>query len=183
MDSGPNQTLNLTAMRSNPPRAEQHAFSAFSTPTPPRTSLIRSLSNLPSSPTSTPTQLQAPMLTMPLYPLINFVTSDQLEAAWPASSTSASPNRGLPPSFLDTLDRVDKKTLKKDDTCPICTTPHLDDQYPLVVKLKCGHKFDLECIGIWFKEHSTCPMCRSSAEKKPPVVIPDDEEEYDDTYS
>jgi len=123
------------------------------------------------------------MLTIPLYPLINFLPSDQLEAALPALLTSESPNRGLPPSFLDTLDRVDKKTLKKDDTCPICTTPHLDDQYPLVVKLKCGHKFDLECIGIWFKERSTCPMCRSSVEKKRPVVIPDDEEEYDDTYS
>jgi Ring finger domain len=113
---------------------------------------------------------------------MNFFPSEQ-EAAWPASLTSDSPNRGLPPSFLDTLDRVDKKTFKKDDTCAICTTPYLEDQYPLVVKLKCGHKFDLECIGIWFKEHSTCPMCRSSVEKKKPVVIPDEEEEYDDTYS
>jgi hypothetical protein len=93
------------------------------------------------------------------------------------------PDRGLPPSFLDTLDRVDKKTLKKDDTCPICATPYLEDKYPLVVKLQCGHKFDLECIGIWFKEHSSCPMCRSAVEKRKPVVIPDDEEEYDDTYS
>lgn len=91
--------------------------------------------------------------------------------------------RGLPQSFLDTLDRVDRKTLKKDDTCPICATPYLEDQYPLVVKLRCGHKFDLECIGIWFKEHSSCPMCRQNVEKQKPIPIPDDEEEYDDTYS
>ena len=91
-------------------------------------------------------------------------------------------NKGLPASFLDTLDRVDKRSLKKDDTCPICTTPYLEEQYPLVVKLRCGHKFDLECVGIWFKEHSTCPMCRQSPERRKPVIIPD-EEEYDDSYS
>ena len=90
---------------------------------------------------------------------------------------------GLPPSFLDTLDRVYKKTLKKDDICPICTTPSLEEKYPLIVKLRCGHKFDLECVGIWFKEHSNCPMCRQEAEKKKPDIVPDDEEEYDDTYS
>jgi Ring finger domain len=90
---------------------------------------------------------------------------------------------GLPASFLDSLDRVDKKSLKMDDVCPICATPYLEDQYPLVVKLRCGHKFDLECIGIWFKEHSNCPMCRQPVERRKPVAIPDDEEEYDDTYS
>lgn len=94
------------------------------------------------------------------------------------------PNQGLPQEFLDTLDRVDKKSLKKDDICPICTTPYLENQYPLVVKLRCGHRFDLECVEIWFKEHSSCPMCRQGAEKpKKPVETHDDEEEYDDTYS
>ena len=100
----------------------------------------------------------------------------------PATDNSTR-NYGLHPSFLDTLDRVDKKTLKRDDVCPICTTPYLENQFPLVVKLRCGHKFDLECIGIWFKEHSSCPMCRQGVEKREPVVTPDDEEEYDDTFS
>jgi len=102
---------------------------------------------------------------------------------WPGVTDAAASHRGLPPTFLDTLDRVDKKSLKKDDTCPICATPYLEDQYPLVVKLRCGHKFDLECIGIWFKERSTCPMCRQAAEKPKPEPVPNDEEEYDDTYS
>lgn len=119
-------------------------------------------------------------MNIPLPLLINFLPTE----GEPFAETSEdSANRGLPPSFLDTLDRVDKKSLKKDDTCPICTTPYLEDQYPLVVRLRCGHKFDLECIGIWFKEHSSCPMCRQGVEKRKPIVIPDDEEEYDDTFS
>lgn len=169
-----------TPTRSNHRPHEQHAFNAFSNPIPTlRNSSFSSLGSHSSSPALN--QPPVPVPNMPLSLLINFLPPEQ-EAAWPASLTSGSPNRGLPPSFLDTLDRVDKKTIKKDDTCPICTIPYLDDKYPLVVKLKCGHKFDLECIGIWFKEHSTCPMCRSSVEKKP-VVILDDEEEYDDAYS
>lgn len=117
---------------------------------------------------------------IPLSLLINFIST---EGDPFADSPQDSANRGLPPSFLDTLDRVDKQSLKKDDTCPICTTPYLEDQYPLVVRLRCGHEFDLECIGIWFKEHSSCPMCRQGAEKRKPIVVPDDEEEYDDTFS
>ena len=113
--------------------------------------------------------------------LINLLPPER-DPGWP-SGLNEGPNRGLPPDFLDTLDRVDKKTLKRDEICPICTTPYLEDQYPLVVKLRCGHKFDLECVGIWFKEHSSCPMCRQVAEKPKPVMVPDDEEEYDDSYS
>jgi Ring finger domain len=119
-------------------------------------------------------QLQVPLSAIPISLVVN---------ALPSEGVNDDAHRGLPQSFLDTLDRVDKKALKKDDTCPICATPYLEDQYPLVVKLGCGHKFDLECIGIWFKEHSTCPMCRQSVEKQKPIPVPDDEEEYDDTYS
>ena len=129
---------------------------------------------------SSSTQPQVQFPNIPVSLLINFIPTEQ--DAWPGS-TSDTPNQGLPPSFLDTLDRVDKKSLKNDDICPICATPYLEDQYPLVVKLRCGHKFDLECIGIWFKQHSSCPMCRQGVEKRKPVVIPDDEEEYDDNFS
>jgi hypothetical protein len=34
--------------------------------------------------------------------------------------------KGVPNSFLDELERVPKKALKKDDTCPICVNPFLD---------------------------------------------------------
>ena len=34
--------------------------------------------------------------------------------------------KGMPDTFLDELDRVPKKDLKKDQSCPICTLPFLD---------------------------------------------------------
>jgi len=34
--------------------------------------------------------------------------------------------KGVPNSFLDELERVPKKALRKDDTCPICVNPFLD---------------------------------------------------------
>ncbi|EMR11341.1 hypothetical protein PNEG_00370 [Pneumocystis murina B123] len=86
---------------------------------------------------------------------------------------------GLPDNFMDTLDRVPKKVLKKDDMCSICKTSFLEDKYPFVVKLPCGHKFD-ECIGVWLKISATCPVCRKLVLKERPIVSQD---EYDDIYS
>jgi hypothetical protein len=36
--------------------------------------------------------------------------------------------QGVPESFLDELERVDKKKLKKDEACPICAEPFLDGE-------------------------------------------------------
>ncbi|KAI0888034.1 uncharacterized protein GGS22DRAFT_154941 [Annulohypoxylon maeteangense] len=90
---------------------------------------------------------------------------------------------GVRQEYLDSLDRVPKKQLKKDDTCPICAEDYLDDPYPLVVELPCEghHKFDLECVGPWLQSKGTCPMCRKDLTKKKVIEIPkDDEEEEDD---
>jgi hypothetical protein len=40
--------------------------------------------------------------------------------------------KGVPNSFLDELERVPKKALKKDDTCPICVNPFLDGEFQTV---------------------------------------------------
>ncbi|KAL2069658.1 hypothetical protein VTL71DRAFT_14337 [Oculimacula yallundae] len=96
---------------------------------------------------------------------------------------------GVPQSYLDELDRVDKKTLKKTDTCPICNEAFLDDEYPLVVQLPCHktHRFDLECVGPWLRLQGTCPLDRKRMIKEKVVVEKkaDDEEEedYDDYYA
>lgn len=37
---------------------------------------------------------------------------------------------GMPQSFFDTLERIDKKQLKKDEECPICTNKFLDGGSP-----------------------------------------------------
>lgn len=38
--------------------------------------------------------------------------------------------KGVPDSFLDELERVPKKSLKKTDTCPICVNPFLEGMCP-----------------------------------------------------
>lgn len=77
---------------------------------------------------------------------------------------------GVSQEFLDTLERVPKKTLRPDDACPICAEKFLDDQYPLVVELQChhSHRFDLDCVGPWLQIKGTCPMCRTDLKKYDP---------------
>jgi len=93
---------------------------------------------------------------------------------------------GVPQSYLDELERVLKKALKKDDMCPICAEKFLDDEYPLVVQLPCHktHRFDLECVGPWLMLQGTCPLDRKELLKKKEVPkVEDDEEDYDDQYA
>lgn len=119
--------------------------------------------------------------------------------------------QGVPQSFLDTLERVDKSELHARqakagsdtaDRCPICRIPFLDDKYPLVVQLPCHkeHVFDLECIAPWLKTQTTCPLCRvpvikqeTEKERIDRIVgrnassakdaKAEDEEEWDDMYA
>jgi hypothetical protein len=96
----------------------------------------------------------------------------------------AEPIKGCSQNYIDGLDRVPKKLLKKNDMCPICAEKFLDDEYPLVVQLPChaSHKFDLECIAPWLKLQGTCPLDRKELERRKAVEVPRDEEEedYDD---
>ncbi|KAF7542059.1 hypothetical protein G7054_g167 [Neopestalotiopsis clavispora] len=88
--------------------------------------------------------------------------------------------KGVTQEYLDTLERVPKKQLKPDDSCPICAEKYADDPYPLVVELPChgSHCFDLECVGPWLQSKGTCPLCRKDlTEKKKPVIVEDDEED------
>ncbi|KAF6813837.1 zinc finger domain-containing ring-type protein [Colletotrichum plurivorum] len=89
---------------------------------------------------------------------------------------------GVRQEYLDSLDRVPKKSLGADEACPICAEKFLDDKYPLVVELPChsSHRFDLECVSPWLRSKGSCPMCRKDlTKKKEPIVIEDDEENDD----
>ena len=99
---------------------------------------------------------------------------------------------GVSQEFLDTLERVPLKSLKKrkkeDAICPICSVPFLEDPYPLVVRLPChtSHVFDLECVGPWLRINGTCPMDRKEVGRKKEVVQENEEDEdgeWDDYYA
>ncbi|KAK0249296.1 hypothetical protein LTS09_015558 [Friedmanniomyces endolithicus] len=95
--------------------------------------------------------------------------------------------QGVSDEFIEQLERVPKKNLKADQTCPICSNPVLEDPHPLVVRLSChkDHMFDLECIQPWLKLNPSCPLDRKMlVTKKPPPPPPDEEEaDYDEMYA
>lgn len=97
---------------------------------------------------------------------------------------------GVPQTYLDSLERVPKRRLKKSDTCPICAEKFLDDEFPLVVELPCHptHHFDLDCVGPWLRLNGTCPLDRKDLMKKKEVIKAkddedEDQEDYDSLYA
>lgn len=98
--------------------------------------------------------------------------------------------KGVPQSYLDELERVDRREVKKSkEACPICAEKFADDEYPLVVRLPCHetHIFDLECVAPWLRLHGTCPLDRKELLKKKeaPKKVQDaeEEEEWDTLYA
>jgi hypothetical protein len=93
---------------------------------------------------------------------------------------------GVPDSFLDGLERVDRKRLG-DGSCPICGERFVDDPHPLVVRLPChkDHVFDMECIRPWLKLNPTCPLDRKSLVEKKKVEprVVDEEDDPDDYFA
>jgi len=114
--------------------------------------------------------------------LEGLITSVQEQIEDPPEKVS-----GVPQSYLDELERVPKKALKKNDVCPICAEKFLDYEYPLVVQLPCHktHKFDLECVGPWLRLQGTCPLDRKDLMKKKevPKVEKEEEEDYDEMFA
>ncbi|KAL1854460.1 hypothetical protein VTK73DRAFT_8734 [Phialemonium thermophilum] len=89
--------------------------------------------------------------------------------------------QGVSQEYIDSLERVPRRRIKPDESCPICAEKYLDDQYCLVVELPChqSHRFDLECVAPWLLAKGTCPLCRKDLTKKKEVVVEDDEEDED----
>ncbi|KAK5136805.1 hypothetical protein LTR08_002101 [Meristemomyces frigidus] len=91
--------------------------------------------------------------------------------------------QGVSDEFIEQLDRVPKKSLNAEQSCPICSNPFLEDSHPLVVRLPChkDHIFDLECIQPWLKLNPTCPLDRKVLiKKKTPPPPPDEEDAHTD---
>jgi hypothetical protein len=63
--------------------------------------------------------------------------------------------------------------------CAVCLCEFEDNEKARLLP-KCHHSFHIDCIDMWFHSHSTCPLCRASAEPDTPpdsvVVLIADEE-------
>ncbi|POS83225.1 hypothetical protein EPUL_005206 [Erysiphe pulchra] len=100
---------------------------------------------------------------------------------------------GVSQNYLDQLERVSRKSLKKGEECKICGEEFLQDDYSLVVQLPCHplHRFDLECIGPWLRLQGTCPLDRKNLEEDRKKRLEDlvrachedQDEEFDDLYA
>ncbi|XP_057535693.1 RING-H2 finger protein ATL3 [Amaranthus tricolor] len=71
--------------------------------------------------------------------------------------------RGLDPATLGSLPIVvyNPKDFKDGLECAVCLSEVLEGEKTRVLP-KCNHGFHVECIDMWFKSHSTCPLCRDS---------------------
>uniref|UniRef100_A0A0D6R6C7 RING-type E3 ubiquitin transferase n=1 Tax=Araucaria cunninghamii TaxID=56994 RepID=A0A0D6R6C7_ARACU len=47
--------------------------------------------------------------------------------------------------------------------CAVCLSEFQENEKGRVLP-KCRHSFHIECIDMWFHSHSTCPLCRVSAQ-------------------
>ncbi|KAH0461219.1 hypothetical protein IEQ34_008794 [Dendrobium chrysotoxum] len=51
---------------------------------------------------------------------------------------------------------------EEESTCPVCLS-EFEDGEAVRFPPECGHCFHVECIDMWFRWHSTCPVCRHDA--------------------
>ncbi|CAL0317833.1 unnamed protein product [Lupinus luteus] len=54
--------------------------------------------------------------------------------------------------------------------CAICLK-RFEDHELLRLLPKCNHAFHVECVDMWLKEHSTCPLCRDKVDLEDGVLI------------
>jgi hypothetical protein len=47
--------------------------------------------------------------------------------------------------------------------CAVCLEEFKENETGRTLP-KCGHSFHVECIDMWFHSHSSCPLCRTSAQ-------------------
>ncbi|CAN4095169.1 unnamed protein product [Withania somnifera] len=72
--------------------------------------------------------------------------------------------KGLDPLILETIPKLafDANEIK-DGTleCTICLCEFSEGEKMRYLP-KCNHGFHVECIDMWFKSHTTCPLCRNA---------------------
>ncbi|CAN6168825.1 unnamed protein product [Urochloa humidicola] len=74
---------------------------------------------------------------------------------------------------------LDEKSMAKLPSREVGKGETLDDCAVCIAELKagdkarvlprCGHGFHVDCVDMWLRSHSTCPLCRCPAVDEPPV--------------
>lgn len=80
-------------------------------------------------------------------------------------------NVGLDSKILETLPMFLYKSQNFTDglDCAVCLCEFEDNEKARLLP-NCGHSFHVECIDMWFRSHSTCPVCRTGAQPEQPVL-------------
>ncbi|CAH8326275.1 unnamed protein product [Eruca vesicaria subsp. sativa] len=84
------------------------------------------------------------------------------------SSTSVVTARGLDPSVFKSLPifTFSAATALAATECSVCLSEFEESELGRVLP-NCKHAFHVECIDMWFRSHSSCPLCRSLVEPIP----------------
>lgn len=78
---------------------------------------------------------------------------------------------GLDSAMLETLPTFLYKPQNLRDSldCAICLCEFEENEEARFLP-NCRHTFHVECIDMWFRSHSTCPVCRTGAQPKQLVL-------------
>lgn len=84
-----------------------------------------------------------------------------------SSALPGAADRGLEPAVLNSLPVFLHSPAEAEQPSPECAVCLSEFEEKEIVRLlpKCSHSFHIECIDMWFRSHSTCPLCRSPVEK------------------
>ncbi|KAG0488098.1 hypothetical protein HPP92_006909 [Vanilla planifolia] len=91
----------------------------------------------------------------------------RMRLVFAGADQTSSGNHGLDPSVLASLPMTlfcsDGNEEDELGECAVCLNEFTDGEKIRGLP-RCGHRFHVDCIDMWFCSHSTCPLCRSEVE-------------------
>ncbi|GLT80055.1 hypothetical protein SLA2020_515170 [Shorea laevis] len=85
-----------------------------------------------------------------------------------SSNIDQPPKQGLEPLVIASLPTFSYKVTTQHDPddpmeCSVCLGTIIEDAMVRILP-NCKHMFHVECIDMWLGSHTTCPVCRTTAE-------------------
>ncbi|GKU94459.1 hypothetical protein SLEP1_g7954 [Rubroshorea leprosula] len=85
-----------------------------------------------------------------------------------SSNIDQPPKQGLEPLVIASLPSFSYKVTTQHDPddyleCSVCLGTIIEDAVVRILP-NCKHMFHVECIDMWLGSHTTCPVCRTTAE-------------------